>query len=94
MPTVTQSRYPLEAVLTVLHESHDVSAYEAVERLVYAAEAAGFDADGLLVLLDQGIAFQEVLELIVSKAKYSEEAASGKTRIDCNVRTHEFSGLV
>ena len=75
MPARTQPRYPVDAVLTVLHESHDVSAYEAVERLVYAAEAAGFGADKLLAMLDQGMAFQEVLELIVSKAQYSQKAA-------------------
>ena len=75
MPARTQPRYPVEAVLAVLQESHDVSAYEAVERLVYAAEAAGFDTNRLLAMLDQGMAFEEVLELIVSKAKYSQKTA-------------------
>jgi len=75
VPAGTQPRYPVEAVLTVLHETHDLSAYEAVGRLVYAAEAAGFDPDALLAMIDQGIAFEKVLELIVSKAKSSQEAA-------------------
>ena len=70
-----QLRYPVEAVLNILHEAHDVSAYAAVERLVYAAEAAGFDTDTLLAMFDQDMAFQDVLELIVSKAKYSQKAA-------------------
>jgi len=75
VPVRTQPRYPVEAVLAVLQESHDVSAYEAVERLVYTAEAAGFDPNRLLAMLDHGMAFQEVLELIVSKAKYSQKTA-------------------
>ena len=75
MPAGTQPRYRVEAVLTVLHESHNLSAYEAVERLVYAGEAAGFDTDTLLAMIHQGIAFEEVLELIVSKAKWSQRAA-------------------
>jgi hypothetical protein len=75
VPAGTQPRYSVEAVLTVLHESHDVSAYEAVERLVYAAEAAGFDPDVLLAMIDQGIAFEKVLETIVSKATCSQKVA-------------------
>ena len=68
MPAGTQPRYPVEAVLNVLHETHDISAYEAVERLVYAAETAGFNADALLAMIDRGAAFEKVLDLIVSKA--------------------------
>ncbi|HXJ90299.1 MAG TPA: hypothetical protein VMS18_26040 [Candidatus Binatia bacterium] len=75
MPAGTQPRHTVEAVLTVLHETHDLSAYEAVERLLYAAEAAGFNADALLAMIDQGIAFEKVLELIGSKAKCSQQAA-------------------
>jgi hypothetical protein len=68
-------RDPVEVVLTGLHESHNVSAYEAVERLLYTAEAAGVDPQALLRMLDQGIAFQNVLDLIISKAKSSQKAA-------------------
>lgn len=75
MPVGTQPRYPIEAVLTVLHETHDLSAYEAVERLVHAAEAAGFNAGAILAMIDQGIAFEEVLEFIVSKATCSQKVA-------------------
>lgn len=71
----TLPRDPVEIVLTGLHESHDVSAYEAVERLLYTAQAAGVDAQALLRMLDQGIAFQNVLDLIISKAKSSQKAA-------------------
>lgn len=71
----TLPRDPMEIVLRGLHESHDVAAYEAVERLLYTAEAAGVDTQALLRMLDQGIAFQNVLDLIISKAKSSQNAA-------------------
>jgi hypothetical protein len=71
----TLPRDPMEVVLRGLHESHDVAAYEAVERLLYTAEDAGVDTQALLRMLDQGIAFQNVLDLIISKAKSSQKAA-------------------
>jgi hypothetical protein len=71
----TLPREPVENLLTRLHESHDVSAYEAVERLLQAGEAAEFDADTLLAMLDQGVALQKVFDLIVSKANRSQKAA-------------------
>jgi len=52
-----------------------VSAYEAVERLVYAADAAGFNGEALLAMIDTGIAFEAVLELIASKAKCLQKVA-------------------
>src|SRR5262245_21078949 len=58
----------LEVVLKRLNESHNVSAYEAVDRLVRAGEAAGFDIDTLLRMLDEGIALEKLLDLIVSRA--------------------------
>lgn len=68
MPSGTQSVNTLEVVLTRLRESHDLSAYEAVERLIYTGEAAGFDADALIRMLDRGMPFEKLLELIESKA--------------------------
>ncbi len=65
----------VEDILTSLHESHNVSSYEAVERLVQAGEAAEFDADTLLAMLDQGVALQKLFDLIVSKANCSQKAA-------------------
>lgn len=62
------SRDTLEVVLKRLNESHNVSAYEAVDRLVRAGEAAGFDTDSLLRMLDEGIALQKLLDLIVLRA--------------------------
>ena len=58
----------LEVVLKRLHESHDLSAYESVDRLVHAGQAAGIDADTLLGMLDEGIALEKILDLIVSRA--------------------------
>lgn len=58
----------LEVVLKRLDESHNLSAYEAVDRLVRAGETAGFDIDTLLRMLDGGIALQKLLDLIVSRA--------------------------
>ena len=58
----------LEVVLKRLNEAHNVSAYEAVDRLVRAGETAGFDIDTLLRMLDEGIALQKLLDLIVSRA--------------------------
>lgn len=75
MPAVTQPRRPVEAFLTVLRESPDVSAYEAVERFVNVADAAGFDADALLAMIDQHVDFEKVLELIVSKVEWSQKVA-------------------
>lgn len=58
----------LEVVLKRLDESHNLSAYEAVDRLVSVGQTAGFDVDTLLRMLDDGIALQKLLDLIVSRA--------------------------
>jgi hypothetical protein len=71
----TLPREPVEELLTSLHESHDLSAYESVERLLQAGETAEFDADTLLAMLDQGVALQKLFDLIVSKANCSQKAA-------------------
>ena len=75
MPTRTLPGDPLEVVLQGLYESQDLSAYEAVERLVRAGEAAGFDANTLLRMLDRGIAFQKLLEMIIAQAECAKKAA-------------------
>jgi len=63
-----QTKNTLEVILTRLHEPHELSAYEAVDRLVHAGEAVGMDTDTILRMLDQGMPFQKLLELIVSKS--------------------------
>ncbi|HKH99671.1 MAG TPA: hypothetical protein VJ999_11230 [Candidatus Sulfotelmatobacter sp.] len=75
MPSETQVVTTLEVFLTRLHESHELSVYEAIERLVQAAEAAGFESDALLRMLDQGKTFEELLELIESKMECLQKAA-------------------
>ena len=59
MPASTLSPDTLEVVLERFHEVYDAASFEAVDRL--------FKADTLLGMLDQGIAFQRSLELIVSQ---------------------------
>jgi len=74
-PARSQTVNIFETLLTRLRESHELPVYEAIERLVQAAEATGFDADTLLRMIDRGITFEEILELIESKMEYSQAAA-------------------
>ena len=71
----TQPHSTLEVFLTRLRECHELSVYEAIERLVQAGEAAGFDSDALLRMLDRGKTFEELLELIESKMERLQKAA-------------------
>jgi len=75
VPAGTQSANTFKALLTRLHESHEVSVYEAIERLIYAGEAVGFDVHDLIRMLDRGTTFEELLELIESKMEGSQTAA-------------------
>ena len=75
MPARTQSANTFEDVLTRLSESHEVSVYAAIERLVQAAETVGFDMKALVRMLDQGMTFEELLELIESKMECLQKAA-------------------
>jgi hypothetical protein len=74
-PSAAQTANALEGLFTRLGESHQGSVYEAIERLVQAGEAVGFDADTLLRMLDRGMSFEELLELIESKMDCSQKAA-------------------
>ena len=75
MPSGTPSVNTLETFLTVLRESHEVSVYQSIERLVQAGEAVGFEANTLIRMLDRGMTFEELLELIESKMECSQQAA-------------------
>jgi hypothetical protein len=75
VPVRTKSANTFEAFLTRLRESHDVSVYEAIERLTHAGEAVGFSAHDLIGMLDRGMIFEELLELIESKMESSQTAA-------------------
>lgn len=67
MPAGVQTVPSLDVFVTCLHESHELSVYEAIERLVQAGSAVGLDADALLRMLDRGITFEALLEVIESR---------------------------
>lgn len=75
VPAGAQTANIFEIFFTRLRETHEVSVYEAIERLVQAAETVGFDANTLLRMIDQGMTFEELLELIESKMGSSQKAA-------------------
>ena len=75
VPAGTQSANTFEAFLIRLQESHEVSVYEAIERLTYAGEAVGYDADTLIRMLDRGMTFEQLLAFIESKMESSQLAA-------------------
>ena len=75
MPSETHAVDTLQAFVARLHECHELSVYEAVERLVRAGEAVGLDSDTLIRKLDQGMTFEELLEFIETKMEYLQKAA-------------------
>lgn len=78
MPAVHQIPDTLDVLLARLHESHDVPVYEAVERLVQAAESVGINADELIRMLGRGIPLVGILELIADRMGSSQtEVESG-----------------
>jgi hypothetical protein len=74
-PAVVQSAYPSSHFFHRLRESHEFPVYQAMERLTHAGEAVGYDADVLVWMLDRGMIFEELLELIESKIAGSNKAA-------------------
>lgn len=78
MPAVQQITNTLDVLLTRLHESHEVPVYEAIERLVQAAESVGIDADGLIRMLGRGVSLEGILEMIADRMGDSQtEVESG-----------------
>lgn len=75
MPAEVQTVLSLDLFVTRLHESHEVSVYEAVERLVQAGVAVGLDADTLLRMLDRGMTFAALLKCIESRMECLPRAA-------------------
>jgi hypothetical protein len=78
VPAVDQTIRILDVLVTRLHESHELSVYDSIERLVLAGEAVGFGADALVRMLDRGMGLEELLELI-------------EERTQCLQRTAEYS---
>lgn len=74
MPPVHQTTSTFDVLLTRLHEFHEVSVYEAIERLVQAGEAVGLDAQDLVGMLDRGVTLEELLESIESQMECSQRA--------------------
>ena len=64
MPATDPTTQIVDVLVTRLQESHEVSVYDAIERLVKAGEAVGLDADALVRMLDRGMRLEELLELI------------------------------
>ena len=75
MPSGSHAVDTLQAFVDRLHECHELSVYEAIERLVHAGEAVGLDSDALLQMLDQGMTCEELLELIEAKMECLQTAA-------------------
>jgi hypothetical protein len=64
LPATDPTTQIVDVLVTRLQESHEVSVYDAIERLVKAGEAVGLDADALVRMLDRGMRLEELLELI------------------------------
>ena len=75
MPAHTRAVDNLQAFVDRLHECHELPVYEAIERLVHAAEEIGLDSDTLLRMLDRDMAFEELLEFIEAKMECLQKAA-------------------
>jgi hypothetical protein len=74
VPAVDQTTHTLDVLLTRLHESHELSVYDAIERLVLVGEAVGFGADTLVRMLDRGMGLEELIELIESRMECLQRA--------------------
>jgi len=75
VPPEANAAKVVERLLARLHESHDLSVYEGIERLVHAGEEVGFHAETLARMLDQGMTLEELLEQIELKMESSQKAA-------------------
>ena len=75
MPARVETTDALGVFVTRLHESHQVSVYGAIERLVLAGEAVGLNAHTLLRMLDQGMNLEDLLAYIESRMEGSRRAA-------------------
>jgi hypothetical protein len=65
----------LDVLVTRLHESLDLSVYDAIERLVQVGESVGIGADTLVRMLDRGMRLDELLDLIEEQMETLQRAA-------------------
>ena len=75
-----------------LHESREVCAYEAIERLVQAGEKAGLSVEALIQMLDGGVTLEELLDLI--EARITTRVAAAQTPHRPVEGAYEFTQLV
>jgi hypothetical protein len=75
VPAGVETTDALGVFVTRLHESHQVSVYGAIERLVQAGEAVGLDGHTLLAMLDQGMSLEDLLACIEARMEGSRRAA-------------------
>jgi len=75
VPAIDPTAKTFELLLSRLHEAHEVSVYEAIERLVHAGAAVGLDAHALVRMLDSGKTLEEVLETVESKIELLQNVA-------------------
>jgi hypothetical protein len=61
-------------LLTRLHESHQVSVYAAIERLMEGGEAVGFSAQKLGQMLDRGVTLEELFQMIESEMERAQSS--------------------
>ena len=74
MPAVDPTTKTLDVLAARLHESHELSVYDAIERLVLVGEAVGFRADALVRMLDRGMTLEEMLVLLEARMECLEQA--------------------
>jgi hypothetical protein len=74
-PSEAPAANVLESILTRLHESHELSVYEGIERLVKAGEEVGLDVRAMVRMLDQGMTLEELLQRIESRMESAQKAA-------------------
>ena len=75
MPAKVETADALGVFVNRLHESHQVSVYGAIERLVQAAKAVGLDEHTLLAMLDQGMSLDDLLACIEARMEGWRRAA-------------------
>jgi hypothetical protein len=80
--SAAQASDTLDVLLARLQESHEVSVYEAIERLVQCAEAVGLDQHTLVRMLDGGITFEELLEYIEARIESSQRAVESAAKTE------------
>jgi hypothetical protein len=60
----THGHASLDDCIEHLHEARDLSVYDAIERLVQAAEQVGFSVEDLIQMLDRGMTLSGLFDLI------------------------------